>query len=352
LSSGDSTFDKLSKVGDDLSKALEKPPKVKDLMNVNVVSQPSFTQRLQSAVGPYLEYLGVGTFVLILVLFILMGREDLNDRIVRLFGSGRVSVTTRTMEEVGQRISRYLAMFAMVNSGFGLVVGLGLWAIGVPLAILWGVLAGLLRFIPYVGPAISFAMPLVFSIATFPGWREPLLVVALFAVIEIAMNSFLEPVIYGKTTGVSALGLLVSAMFWTWLWGSLGLLLSTPMTLCLAVLGKSVPALRVFATLLSEEEPLEPDVRLYHRLISVDSDGAYAIVEEVLAKHPRVEVFDDVFIPVLTHAERDHHRGNIDDGERVFVWRFIADVLDDLEETPEISLQAMAHAANSEGTSE
>ncbi len=283
---GESTLDKISKMGEDVSKALEKPPTAKDLVNVNVVSQPSFTQRLKNAVGPYLEYLGVGTFVLILVLFMLMGREDLSDRIVRLFGSGRVSLTTKTMEEVGRRISRYLAMFATVNATFGLVVGVGLWAIGVPLSILWGVLAALLRFIPYVGPATAFVLPLIFSFASFAGWREPLMVIALFATLEVVMNSFLEPVIYGKTTGVSALGLLVAAMFWTWLWGPLGLLLSTPLTLCLAVLGKSVPGLGVFATLLSEEEPLDSDVRLYQRLLAVDQDGAEAVVDEVLSKRP------------------------------------------------------------------
>ena len=206
-------------------------------------------------------------------------------------------------------------------------------------------LAALLRFIPYVGPGTAFALPLVFSFASFSGWREPSLVIALFASLEIVMNSFLEPVIYGKTTGVSALGLLVAAMFWTWLWGALGLLLSTPLTVCLAVLGKSVPGLRVFATLLSEDEPLEPDVRLYQRLLAVDLDGATAIVEEQSSRRPRVEVFDHLLIPVLSRAERDHAREDIDEREQAFVWRFVGDILDDLEaQSPEISLQTVASA--------
>ena len=217
--------------------------------------------------------------MLILVLFMLMGREDLSDRIVGLFGHRQVSLTTRTMEEIGQRISRYLATFALVNSGFGLVIGLGLGLIGVPYAVLWGCLAAMLRFIPYVGPAVAFVLPLVFSFAHFPGWAQPLEVVALFGVVEVVLNSFLEPVIYGKTTGVSALGLLVAAMFWTWLWGTLGLLLSTPLTVCLAVLGKYVPSLRFFATLLGEEAELEPDVRFYQRLVALDRDGAIEVVE-------------------------------------------------------------------------
>src|SRR5262249_6193679 len=161
-------------------------------------------------------------------LFMLVNREDLRDRIVALFGSRHVSLTTKTMTEIGQRISRYLATLALVNSGFGIVIGVGTWLIGLPYAVLWGTLAAMLRFIPYVGSASALALPPVFSFAYFEGWRELVAVTVLFGVVELALNSFLEPLIYGKTTGVTALGLLVAAMFWTWLWGTLGLLLSTP----------------------------------------------------------------------------------------------------------------------------
>jgi len=312
---------------------------------VRVVSAPSYRERLQGAVGPYIEFLGVGSFVLILVLFMMMGREDLRDRIVSLFGQSRVSLTTRTMDEIGHRISRYLATFAMVNSGFGLVVGLGLWAIHVPYAVLWGCMAAAMRFIPYVGPAVAFVLPLIFSVAFFEGWREPLLVVGLFAVIEVALNSFLEPVIYGKTTGVSALGLLVAAMFWTWLWGILGILLSTPLTVCLAVLGKYVPSLGVFATMLGEEADLEPDVRFYQRLVALDRDGAVEVIEEALKSRPRVEVFDAVLIPALSHAERDAAAGHLEVRDMAFVWRVVDEVLDDLEGESEITLGSVAAAA-------
>jgi predicted PurR-regulated permease PerM len=316
------------------------------IQKVEVVSQPTFQERLRSASGPYLEFLGVSSFVLILVLFMLIGRKDLSDRIVVLFGNRQVSLTTRTMEEIGQRISRYLATFAVVNSGFGLVVGLGLCLIGVPFAILWGCLAAMLRFIPYVGPAVAFVLPLVFSFAHFPGWVQPLLVVALFGVIEIALNSFLEPIIYGKTTGISALGLLVAAMFWTWLWGTMGLLLSTPMTVCLAVLGKYVPSLRFFATLLGEEADLEPDVRLYQRLVALDRAGAIEVVEAVLKQLPRVDVFDRVLIPALARAERDAERDDLDEAEREFAWQVMGEVLDGLEGVPELSLASVAAATN------
>jgi predicted PurR-regulated permease PerM len=335
-------FRKLSTVGEDLARALGEPKTIPDTVPVTVVSQPSFRERLQTAVGPFLEYAGVGMFVLILVLFILANREDLSDRIIRLFGQRRVSLTTKTMDEAGQRISRYLMMFATVNSSMGLIIGLGLWAIGIPLATLWGVLMALFRFIPYVGPAVAFVLPLLFTVANFPGWREPLMVIALFAVVETMANSFLEPVIYGKTTGVSALGLLVAAMFWTWLWGALGLFLSTPMTVCLAVVGKYVTALRFFATMLGEDPPLEPDVRFYQRLLAMDQDGAEQIIEAELKQHPRAEVFDTILIPTLSRCERDHGRDEIEDREQAFIQRFIGDLLDELETTPEVDLKSLA----------
>jgi predicted PurR-regulated permease PerM len=365
----DSAMERLKGLADRVSAKLEKPaaPKVKNagtpeegaettaadtavtregevrpIPKVQVVQQPSFQERLRTAAGPYLEFLGVGSFVLILVLFMLVSREDLNDRIVSLFGHQQVSLTTRTMEEIGQRISRYLATFALVNSGFGLVIGLGMWAIGVPFAVLWGVIAALMRFIPYVGPAVAFVLPLVFSFAHFPGWIQPIEVVVLFAVVETALNSFLEPVIYGKTTGVSALGLLVSAMFWTWLWGTLGLLLSTPLTLCLAVLGKYVPSLRFFATLLGEEADLEPDVKFYQRLVSLDRDGAIAVVEEELKQRPRVEVYDKVLIPSLSRAERDASRDELGVQEEAFAWQVVGEIVDNLEGVEELSLDAIA----------
>jgi predicted PurR-regulated permease PerM len=348
LKSGkESTTDRLKDMAEQVTAKMEKPPsrgsrEEAPIQKVEVVTQPWFQDRLRSAIGPYLEFLGIASFVLILVLFMLMGREELGDRIIGLFGHREVSLTTRTMRELGQRISRYLAMFALVNSCFGLVIGLGLGLIGVPYAVLWGCLAAMLRFIPYVGPGVAFVLPLIFSFAYFPGWAPPLEVVALFGAVEIALNSFLEPVIYGKTTGVSALGLLVAAMFWTWLWGTLGLLLSTPLTVCLAVLGKYVPSLRFFATLLGEDAELEPDLRLYQRLVALDHEKAIEVVETELKKRPRVEVFDQVLVPALARAERDVARGELDETGREFVWRVVAEILDELEDMPDFSLASPA----------
>jgi predicted PurR-regulated permease PerM len=345
-----SAADKLRTMADQVTAKMEDPIKAQEratrIQKVEVVSHPSIQDQLRSAIGPYLEFLGVGSFVLVLVLFMLMGRKELSDRIIGLFGDRQVSLTTRTMQEIGQRITRYLATFALVNSGFGLVIGVGLQLIGVPFAVLWGCLAGLLRFIPYVGPAVAFVLPLVFAFAHFSGWAQPLEVVALFAVVEVALNSYLEPVIYGKTTGVSALGLLVAAMFWTWLWGTTGLLLSTPLTVCLAVMGKYVPSLRFFAALLGEEVELEPDVRFYQRLVALDRDGATEVVDDAVKQMPRVEVFDRVLVPALARAERDFAHDELNDVDRAFIWQVVGDVLDGLEGTADFGLSTSAPGTN------
>jgi predicted PurR-regulated permease PerM/CheY-like chemotaxis protein len=350
-----STAARLKTLADEVTAKMEQPAVAPDgavaVQKVEVIARPSFQDRLRSATGPYLEFLGVGSFVLILVMFMLMGREELSDRIVGLVGHRQVSVTTRTMDEIGQRISRYLATFALVNSGFGLVIGLGLWMIGTPWAVLWGCLAAMLRFIPYVGPAVAFILPLVFSFAHFPGWAKPLEIVVLFAVVEAALTSFLEPVIYGKTTGVSALGLLIAAMFWTWLWGSMGLLLSTPLTVCLAVLGKYVPSLWFFTALLKEDINLEPDIRFYQRLLARDREGAIEIVNAALKQRPRVEVFDDILIAALARSEDDVARDQLDGTMQAFVWGVVGEVIDSLEGVPDLSLTAMAMpAAGGAGT--
>ena len=318
------------------------PAPAKDVQEVRVVSDSDFPSQVGKIAGPYLEGLGTGFIVLILLLYLLINRENMSDRLIRLFGHGKISLTTKTIEEVGFRISKYLMMFATMNTAMGLVIGAGLWAIGVKYPLLWGFLAGALRFIPYAGPAVAFGLPMLFSIGSTEGWNQPLEILALYAVVEVLANMLLEPVIYGKTTGVSALALLVAAMFWTWLWGALGLLLSTPLTVCLAVLGKYVPSLGFFATFLREEVDLEPGVRFYQRLLALDQDGATAVIDASLKTHPRCEVFDKVLIPTLSMAERDFAGDDIDEREHVFVQRVTTDVLNDLEGEPEVDLASLS----------
>jgi predicted PurR-regulated permease PerM len=314
-----------------VAKLLEGPQARKAVADVKVLADSTYWERLEAAAGSYLRFLGIGSIILILVLFLLLHREDMSDRMVRLFGHRKIGLTTRTMDEAGRRISRYLAVFAAVNSAYGLVVGLGLWAIGVPVPVLWGALAAALRFIPYVGPAAAFLMPLLLSVVVSEGWREPLLVVGLFGILEVVVTSVLEPAIYGKTTGVSAVGLLVAAMFWAWLWGPVGLLLSTPLTVCLAVAGRYVPGLSIFSTLLGEEPALEDPLRLYQRLLAVDRDGARAVLNAAMKKGLPEVAFDEVLIPVLAKAELDLARKEINAEDRDLVWRAVDDFLDELE---------------------
>jgi predicted PurR-regulated permease PerM len=333
------TSDRLSEMVNEVTAKLDKPKagdqdRPATIQNVRVVQEPSFQERLRASIGPYLESLGVFSFVLVLVLFMLLARENLRDRIVALFGHRHVGLTTRTMEEIGGRISRYLVTVALVNSGFGLVIGLGLALIGVPFAVLWGCLAALLRFIPYVGVAATFGLTTVFAAAHFTGWGQAVAVVVTFGVVETILSSFLEPVIFGKTTGLSALGLLIAAMFWTWLWGTLGLLLSTPMTVCLAVIGKYVPGLSFFSTLLGEETELAPHLRFYQRIVALDRKGAIGVVEDELKTRPPVAVFDDVLVPALARAAHDAARGMLDEAEQTLVWDVTGSILDEIERSP------------------
>lgn len=322
----------------------------KVVQDVHVVEQPMFRQRLQSAIGPFLEVLTIGSFVLVLVLFLMVDRDDLGDRVISLFGGRQVSTTTRTMREVGERVGRYLALNAMVNASMGVTVGIGVWLIGLPYATLWGLMTALLRFVPYVGTTIAISLPTVYALASFPGWGHALMVVGLFLVIEIALNSFLEPIIYGKTTGVSALGLLVAAMFWTWLWGVWGLLLSTPLTVTLAVLGKYVPALSFFSTILSEDSELGLDVRYYKKLLALDEDGAVETVEEAAKTLSRLEIFDQILLPALARAERDSSRDEVDEETYAFVLRITEQLIDENSFEPILpeSLESAPDASSSE----
>jgi predicted PurR-regulated permease PerM len=205
---------------------------------------------LISYVPSFLGFLVDAGLVLVLLLFMLIAHRDLRDRLFRLVGYGRVTVTTKALDEAGQRISRALRMQAVVNGTYGSAVGLGLFCLGVPYALMWGLFAGMLRFIPYVGPAVGALMPIALSMAVFAGWMKPLLVGGLFVLLEIATNALLEPLLYGRGAGVSQVAILMSIAFWAWLWGPVGLLLATPLTVCLGVLGKYVPYLTFLDVLL------------------------------------------------------------------------------------------------------
>jgi predicted PurR-regulated permease PerM/CheY-like chemotaxis protein len=280
--------------------------------------------------GSAAETLATAALVAVLAIFMLTKREDLRDRLIRLFGRGHLTATTRAIDEAARSISRYLLMLVVVNACYGAVLSAGLYFLGVPYPLLWGALAAVLRFIPYVGAWIGAAFPIALSVATAPGWLQPLLVFALILALELFISNVVEPILYGRSMGVSEVALLVSAAFWAWLWGPVGLVLSVPMTVCLAVLGKYVPQLEVFAVLLRDEPVLDTPVRYYQRLLARDEDEAEEMVEEYLRDHPWESAFDDVLLPALGLARRDRERGELEAGEQQAVYQATRDVLDDL----------------------
>jgi predicted PurR-regulated permease PerM len=282
------------------------------------------------AVGPMVERFASAGLVIVLVIFMLIQREDLRNRLIRLAGYGRLTVTTRALEEAGQRISRYLLMQTIINSSFGLAVGLALYLIGLPYAILWGFLAAVLRFIPYAGPFAAAIVPSALSLAVFQGWLWPIVVVGLFLVLELLNNMVLEPLLYGESAGVSGVGLLVAIAFWTWLWGPVGLVLATPLTVCVVVFGKYVPGMDFIGVLMSDQPAMESNMSYYQRLLAMDQAEAAEIVEEHLTSHSPEQIYDGVLIPALNYARRDRELGRLtEDGEQ-FVFRATREILEDL----------------------
>jgi predicted PurR-regulated permease PerM len=284
---------------------------------------------LVSYVPSFLGFLADAGLVLVLLLFMLIAHEDLRARLFRLIGYGRLIDTTKALDEAGQRISRSLLMQAIVNGTYGCAVGLGLFCLGLPYALLWGLLAAALRFIPYVGPAVGAVLPIALSLAVFAGWVKPLLVGGLFVLLELVTNMLLEPLLYGRSAGVSQVALLMAIAFWTWLWGPVGLLLATPLTVCLGVLGKYVPHLAFLEVLLSDEEVTELN-RYYQRLLARDQDGAVEVVEELLQTQTLTDVYDAVLLPALYFTEQDQKRDNLTVEEARFIYQATSELVDNL----------------------
>jgi hypothetical protein len=286
-------------------------------------------QLLQETITAILSPLGTAALVLLLVIFMLLKREDLRGRMIRLIGQGRIGATTRAMEDAGYRVSRYLSMQFLVNACYGVCIAIGLYFIQVPNAALWGLLSGVLRFIPYIGPWAGAFLPVVLSFAISTNWLTPLVTIALFIVLEIIVSNFVEPWLYGAHTGVSPVALIISAMFWTWLWGPVGLVLSTPMTVCLAVIGRHVPRLEFLSVLLSEDQPLAPHEEFYHRLLSLSTDSA----EEFAATHAETEsltaLYDQVLLPAIAAVEIDAHNGSLTSEQRTSALQRIHEIIDD-----------------------
>jgi predicted PurR-regulated permease PerM len=280
----------------------------------------------------FAHFLGEAGAVIVLTLFILVKREHLRNRLFRLMGQERLVTMTTALDDAARRVSRYLLTQSLVNSIYGLLLGSGLYFIGLPYAPVWGVLAAVLRFIPYVGTAAAGLCPFVLALAVFSDWKHPLLVLGLFAAIETITTAVIEPWLYATRTGISSLAILLSAAFWTLLWGPIGLVLSTPLTVCLAVLGRHLPHLEFLYLLLSDEPALSTELRFYQRLLATDEDEAADIASAYLKEKCLTEVYGSLFIPTLEQTEQDRRGGKLDVARENFILQTIRELIEELSE--------------------
>jgi predicted PurR-regulated permease PerM len=281
--------------------------------------------------GPVLEAVGTAGLVLLLSIFMLIKREDLRNRLISLAGHTSLVTTTMAFQEVGRSITRYLLMQFIINATMGLAVWLGLYLIGVPYSALWGVAAAVLRYIPYLGPWIAALLPITISLVTSPDWTQVGLVLALFVTLELISNNVMEPWLYGSSVGLSPLGVIVSAIFWTWLWGPVGLVLATPITACLVVLAKYVPGLTILGQLLGQAPALHPHLQLYQRLLARDEDEAGDILDQHLKQDDSlVKTCDVLLLGALQTLKRDLAKGAITAEDGDFVAGALQEMVDDL----------------------
>jgi predicted PurR-regulated permease PerM len=318
----------------DIQTEIASPEAPKGTVRQPVIVQPQQVSTLwdfPSWLGPAIAPLSTAGFVIVLVIFMLLEREDLRGRVIGLVGHGHLAVTTKALDEAGSRVSRQLLMQTVVNAAYGVAIGAGLWWIGVPYSLLWAALGAALRFIPYLGPVAAAAGPILISLAALAGWTRPLEVVGLFVVVELFTNLVLETVLYAGAAGVSQVALLVAVAAWTWLWGSMGLLLATPLTVCLVVLGKHFPGLEFLSTLMADSPALSPDVSYYQRLLARDQGEAADIIQRHVASQPPETVYDAVMLPALTYAERDRFEGRLSGDEEQAVADETRELLADLE---------------------
>jgi predicted PurR-regulated permease PerM len=276
-----------------------------------VQSPPSPWEVLSYTLGSIVGTLGTVALIAILVLFLLVYRTDLRDRLALLFGVTRINVTARTMSETAESVSRYLLAQCTVNAVYGALIGVSLISLGIPNALFWGVLAGVLRFVPFIGPWIGAAGPFLLALAAFPGWGPALTFLGVMAALEFTTANFVEPLFYGRRTGLSPFAVVLSIIFWTWIWGNAGLLLAVPLTVGVMALGRQVPQLRFLQTLFGKDPAVEPYERLYHRLVAMNHADAAELVEQYRKDRSALELYDGLFLPALSLAEEDRRRGQL-----------------------------------------
>lgn len=315
---------------DSTRKAEPEPPKP---MLVQVEERrPSPLELATTVLSPVAQPLATAGIVIVVLLFILMQREDLRDRLIRLAGSSDLHRTTVAMDDAARRLSRYFLGQLALNSAFGVVIGVGLWIIGVPSPVLWGIFALVMRFVPYIGAFLSAVLPIALAAAVDPGWSMVVATFLLFAIVEPIVGQIIEPLVYGHSTGLSPFSVLVSALFWTWLWGPVGLLLSTPLTVCLVVLGRHVDRLEFLDVLFSNRPALTPIENFYQRMLADDPEEAQEHAELILQECSLSAYYDDVVLKGLELAARDAARGVLTPDQKDEIRASITALVEDLED--------------------
>jgi predicted PurR-regulated permease PerM len=312
------------------------------VLSVEVVESQSLTEVLRDVVLPLVTPLATAGLVMVVVIFMLLEREELRDRFIRLIGATELHRTTEVLEDAGSRVGSYLLIQLLVNIIYAVPIGVGLWLIGVPNALLWGLLTLVLRFVPYIGSWLAAIMPMMMAFASSPDWAPILWTLALFAVVEFVTSNAIEPYLYGSKTGVSPLAIIIAAIFWTWVWGPLGLVLSTPLTVCLVVLGRHIPQFKLFEILFGDQPVLSAHSRLYQRLLSGDAVESFARAEEALDTEYLADYYRDVGIPALLLAQADYDRGVLTDEQELRVAETAARVVDNLQHVVEAEREEAA----------
>ncbi|HEX4414006.1 MAG TPA: AI-2E family transporter [Lacipirellulaceae bacterium] len=317
----------------------------KDSVEVTVVDQSTSTfDQVQDWLARLVEPLTTSGMVVVLVLFLLLDRENQRSRLIQLFGRTHMHATAEAFHDAAGRVGNYLRTLFLINAAYGFAAAAGLLIIGVPGAITWGVLGFSLRFIPYIGTWISASLPIIVSVALSPGWTQPVLVLGWYLVMELIFNNVVEPLVYGSTTGVSTIGVMLSAIFWTWLWGPIGLILSMPMTVCLLVAARYVPQLRFLTILLAEQSPASPAERTYQRLLAFDYHEPIKLAHKEVKESSLAAYYDNVLVPALALAENDRHLDVLNEDQSTFILESTGDIVDELGEASHRSLaQAQAH---------
>jgi predicted PurR-regulated permease PerM len=281
---------------------------------------------------PLLTLIAMAVAVIVLTALMLVQRDDLRDRVIRLVGEGHIHLTTQAMEDAGGRVSRYLLMQLVVNACFGIPLAVALYFIGIPNALLWGLLAMLLRFIPYLGAPTAALLPITLAFAISDGWQLVAWTVGVIAVLDFTIAYVVEPWLYGESTGLSPAAVVFSAMFWTWLWGPIGLLLATPLTVCISVVGRYIPHWSFLSVMLSGEPALPAPVRFYQRLVALEYEEALDLAEQFVKEHGLASLFECVLLPALLMAKRDRLRASLDERRERFVFDGLLRIAEELSD--------------------